>query len=188
MCKEDVALLLLQDEIPTTEAKPATPDLNTDDVGLSVARKFAALGYGSTDWRFDLEAGTEHHDWGNATRRVRTNISTRCVSNTDGVCSLFDQTLPPPHTMPLPAESMVIGRSIMLGDSGGGVYDQASYVAGDPKLVGVAYWVDLNGKGIIENAAMIRVSKHRNWIIAAARTAAREAGTVVPAWARTPGQ
>lgn len=165
-CEPDMALLQLAENVPDAKAKPARPAV--DDAFAKrphFSAKVTAVGYGVDD---SGESGV---------RRIRENIPVLCVPGDDqfdcgtelaGYIQDFE---------------IVADEGACQGDSGGGLYDQASIDAKAPVVVGVVSRGPVDEQtGKCLAGAYVRVDKFRSFIVDAARVAANEGGYPVPDW------
>lgn len=165
-CSPDVALVQLEENIPASEAKPATPAV---DKAFTSRKHFVeavtAIGYGLDD---QGKAGQ---------RRIRENIQVLCVpGDTKFDCGPQDDDY-------VRDFEFVAAEGACQGDSGGGLYDQESFDKNAPTVVGVVSRGPVDDKGICGPGAYVRVDKFVGFIVAAARVAAKEGSYPVPAWA-----
>lgn len=162
-CGGDIALLVLADLVPSTEAKPATPAVRfamTDraKVGASVA----VAGYGVT--------APDAKDAGQ--RRLRTDVPIVCIpGDAKRGCSLYDSD-----------REFSTEGSVCFGDSGSGAYEQASVDRGDPIVLGVLSRGAAIGK-TCGDALYTRTDRYARLIVETAVLAAKRGGYAAPAWA-----
>lgn len=186
ICDDDIALLVLEGNVPATDAKPIAlelaslvkkPQLRPSAVSIVGRGGLTALIDPKTQEPIDAAPGELY-------RRFDTNIAFRCISDQPGRCSVFDLTSPPKNEFTLSVGQFLIGKGGTGGDSGAGVITQRSFDAKKPVAVGVytAGTFDKNGVG---NAGIaVRLDRHASWIVPAAKRAAQLGGYAAPAWAK----
>lgn len=112
LCGNDIALLVLEDTVPETEAKPVIPGVRYAMTDSRYSRTFTAVGYGDT--------GPEAAGFTAGTRRMKRGIGLVCPRGTKGPCpSVVD-----PH-------EFFGGDGLCSGDSGSSAYDDNSFSATD---------------------------------------------------------
>jgi len=170
-CGNDIALIQLEENIPESEAVPATPVVQfpiTDSTKIS--GKITALGYGIT--------GPNANDSG--TRRIREDIEILCIPGDPkreckgALKSLLDSD-----------KEFITEGYVCQGDSGGGAFDQASFENGTPYVLGVLSRGPQTETRCLA-AVYSRTDAHAELIIAAAEKAAAEGGYPRPAWLSAP--
>jgi len=168
-CGNDIALVLLDSNIPDSEASPATPVVQfkmTDDrIGVSIT----ALGYGITS--------PSANDSGQ--RRIRENIRVLCVPGStllacEGQLADFNES---------EAEFVTEGY-VCSGDSGGGAFDQGSFEKGTPYVLGALSRGPQTDTKCLA-AIYSRTDAHSTMIIEAGLEAASEGGYTAPAWTKS---
>lgn len=170
-CGNDIALIQLEENIPESEAKPATPVVQfpmTDRTKIS--GKITALGYGIT--------APNANDSG--TRRIREDIEILCIPGD------------PEHACKGSLKSLVASDKefitegyVCSGDSGGGAFDQASFEKGEPYVLGALSRGPQTETRCLA-AVYSRTDAHAEMIIAAGEKAAAEGGYPKPAWLSAP--
>jgi len=168
-CGNDIALVILANSIPATEAQPATPVVQfkmTDDrIGINIT----AMGYGITS--------PSANDSGQ--RRIRENIRLLCVPGSpimecEGQLAQFSDS---------PAEFVTEGY-VCSGDSGGGAFDQGSFEKGTPFVLGALSRGPQTETKCLA-AIYSRTDAHSPMIIAAGLEAAEKGGYAAPAWTKS---
>lgn len=164
-CGNDIVLLILQKNVPFSDASPATPV-----VGFSmtehdrVAPTIAAIGYGTTKPGV-LDGGH---------RRLRRNLQITCIPGDSTVtCATGESDSP---------REFVTEGGTCAGDSGGGAYEQASLDRNTPYVMGVLSRALEAGDACIDSA-YTRTDSFAPLILAAARKAAQSGGYPLPSWA-----
>lgn len=168
-CGNDIALIILEDNVPASEAKPATPVVQfkmTDDD--QIGPRITAMGYGLTS--------PSANDSGQ--RRIRENINILCVPGSKWLtcegqlAQLVDSD----------AEFVTEGF-VCSGDSGSGAFDQKTYDAGKPYVLGTLSRGPQTEDQCLA-AIYTRTDSHAEMIIAAGIKAAEEGGYEAPEWAK----
>lgn len=119
VCGFDIALLVLDDLVPASEATPATPGVQYPMGDLNrYLRRFTAIGYGNTGPN-GFSAGT---------RRIKTGISVECIPG--------DDFRPCPADL-LHDNEFFGGDGTCSGDSGSSAFEDKSVQAGKPLSFGV---------------------------------------------------
>ncbi|MBS2020584.1 MAG: trypsin-like serine protease [Deltaproteobacteria bacterium] len=168
-CGNDIALVILANQIPSSEAQPATPVVQfkmTDDrIGVSIT----AMGYGITS--------PSANDSGQ--RRIRENIRLLCVPGSsllacEGQLAQFSES---------DAEFVTEGY-VCSGDSGGGAFDQVSFSKGTPYVLGALSRGPQTDTKCLA-AIYSRTDAHAPMIISAGVEAAQKGGYAAPAWTKS---
>lgn len=166
-CGNDIALILLQDNIPATVAKPVTPVVRfsmTDTSKLS--GEVTAIGFGVTS--------PSAEDSGQ--RRIKENISIVCIPGTkDKACTGQDAYLSDSN------KEFVTAGFVCSGDSGSGAFDQKSFETGSPYVLGTLSRGPQTQDTCLA-AIYTRTDAHADLIIAAGQKAAEAGGYDAPAW------
>lgn len=166
-CGNDIALVILSESIPATEAVPATPVVQFPMTDRSkIGEKVAAMGYGITS--------PSANDSG--TRRLREQIDILCVpgdptNDCKGQLSGFADS----------EKEFVTAGWVCSGDSGGGAFEQASFTAGAPYVLGALSRGPQTDDRCLA-AIYTRTDAHADMIIAAGKKAAASGGYEEPAW------
>ncbi len=171
-CGADVSLIVLAKSIPSSEAKPVDPAIDhfmTEHQTYSI--NYAAIGFGSTAPDTNT-SGSRHFAEGLRITCLRGSSAVDCWAST---------TKAPSATSIL--ESEFLGDDgVCGGDSGGGAYEQMTFTAGSPKVVGVAARAG-ESNGLCVGGIYERVDHQRDFLISGATQAASLGGYSVPAWA-----
>ena len=152
----DLAVLVLSDVIPSSEAKPIAPRF---DPPLLNAERYSALGFGATcaiasQEKCYLESGTR--------RRV------------DGLAVTCAEACP---DWTYAASEWLGGGDLCEGDSGGPAIDS------EARVMGIGSRGSTDSQGNCIDAVYVRVGAWRAFLIASARKAAMGAGIDAPEWA-----
>lgn len=178
VCGHDVAIIILDKNVPDAEAKPIEPLLHVPAYDARFSRKTTVIGFGATS------AG----GGGAGTRRIRENIDTVCVSGAPEAS--FDCMKMQTQASESHANDMVIKEGVCSGDSGSSLYEQGSFDKwkagqGTPLTMGILSR-GLNQGSTCVNAVYTRTDAHKDMIIAAAKEAATAGGYPPPAWVNPP--
>lgn len=171
-CGNDIALLILDENIPSSEAVPATPVVQfsmADSDELSGA--ITAIGYGIT--------APNASDSG--VRRIREDIEIVCVPGStahdckkSGYGRMLDSD-----------KEFITEGYVCSGDSGGGAFDQASFDAGTPYVLGALSRGPQTDSECLA-AIYSRTDAHADLILEAGAKAAEEGGYAPPSWLELP--
>jgi len=153
VCGRDIALLVLENPVPATEAVPLTPRvdspmLDPNDPGQIVGEVYSAIGYGNTS------------QWGGGSgeRRRRDNLHVACAG---------------PECIMYGLEKEFLGDTgVCQGDSGGPAVDDVG------RVTGVA---SRGGQGC-QYPVYSAVYDWREWLMESVKTATQNAGLEPPAW------
>jgi MYXO-CTERM domain-containing protein len=168
-CGNDIALLILEENIPSSEAKPATPVVQfsmTDHE--KIGSEITAMGYGITN--------PSSKDSGH--RRIRQNIGILCVPGSDRLAcdrrysQLIDSD----------AEFITEGW-VCSGDSGGGAFEPQSFDEGSPYVLGALSRGPQTETRCLA-AVYTRTDAHADMIVAAGLKAADQGGYEAPEWTK----
>ncbi len=174
-CGADVALLILSKSIPSNVATPVDPAIDhfmTDTQYYSI--NYVAIGYGITAPDTDT-SGTRH---------IAQNLRVSCLRGASSIFDCWTKT-PPPSASGI-VESEFLGTDgVCSGDSGGGAYEQVTFGAGKPKVVGVAARAGAADGSCIDSIYQ-RVDHQRDFLISGATQAASLGGYAIPTWALAP--
>ena len=168
-CGNDIALVVLEKNIPATEAEPATPVVQFGLTDARLGGSITAMGYGITN--------PSASDSGQ--RRIRQNIPLLCVPGSRSMDCTGDKA----KLSDDPAEFVTAGY-VCSGDSGSGAFDQRSFEAGAPYVLG-ALSRGPQTKDQCLSAIYSRTDAHAKLIIDAAVTAAARGEYPAPVWTRT---
>lgn len=170
-CGNDIALITLEDNIPASEAKPATPVVQFSMADSSkIGGEITALGYGITSPTAS-DSGV---------RRIRQNINIVCVPGDES------RACTGTYARMLDSDREFITEGYVChGDSGGGAFDQASFATGKPYVLGAL------SRGPQTDAQCLaaiysRTDAHAELIIAAGKKAAKAGGYDEPEWLTAP--
>jgi len=182
-CDDDIALLVLQNNVPRSAARPASVDVHTD-IAVTPPEAITIVGRGTISDDYDADSGVETTDEGGLLRRILRNIPFVCASDTSGTCVVIDTTSPPSNTFALPKSLVQFGPAGAPGDSGSGYLDQASYNAGRPKVIGVHTLGTYGYDGHPDATIGVRTSLQKDFLVKGAIHAAQLGGYPVPEWAQ----
>ncbi len=140
VCGNDVALITLQDPIPSTEATPIIPGVqySMGDIDRYSSHSFTAIGYGKispADPPGSAQCFGTGADYTKCPgkRRIRQNISVVCIPGDEYIpCPTDAETL-----AALKDSEFVAGDGTCQGDSGSGAFDTKSFGKGMPVTFGV---------------------------------------------------
>jgi hypothetical protein len=169
-CGNDIALIILDSNIPRSEAQPATPAIFSITDHARVGTQIAAVGYGVTNPSME-DSGV---------RRIRQNIDILCIPGD----SSYDCTKGYSAKLESDRELVTEGY-VCSGDSGGGAFDQRSWNQGVPLVLGVLSRGPETDTECLA-AVYTRTDKHARMIVSAGRKAAIRGDYTVPAWVNTP--
>lgn len=168
-CGNDIALVILEESIPASEAVPATPVVQFSMTDRSkIGSKVVALGYGITS--------PTANDSGQ--RRKREDIEIMCIPGDDSrecsgsMASMVDSD-----------KEFVTEGWVCSGDSGGGAFEQSSFAAGTPYVLGALSRGPQTDEECLA-AIYTRTDAHAEMIIAAGVKAAAEGGYEEPGWVK----
>jgi MYXO-CTERM domain-containing protein len=166
-CGNDIALIILEDSIPASEATPATPVVQFSMTDTSkIGTKVVAFGYGITS--------PTANDSGQ--RRKREDIGILCIPGdssrecTGAMKNMVDSD-----------KEFVTEGWVCSGDSGGGAFEQNSYEAGTPYVLGALSRGPQTEEECLA-AIYTRTDAHAEMIIAAGVKAAEQGGYEQPGW------
>ncbi len=164
LCGADIALLVLDSNVPDSEATPATPQVKTPMSERNVVGKeIAAIGYGQTS-ASKKDAGTRH---------IKTDIPIRCIpGDKKRDCKSWD--------VPSTREFRTRG-AVCDGDSGSGAFDPTRLDGKTPVTFGVLSRYITNGDDCLD-AIYTRTDMYAKLIVSTAIVAAQQGGYDPPAW------
>ncbi len=168
-CGNDIALVMLEKNIPATEAEPATPVVQFGLTDARLSGSITAMGYGITN--------PSASDSGQ--RRIRQNIPLLCVPGSRSMDCTGDKA----KLGGEPSEFVTAGY-VCSGDSGSGAFDQRSFEAGTPYVLG-ALSRGPQTKDRCLSAIYSRTDAHAKLIVDAAVRAASRGDYAAPVWTRT---
>lgn len=165
-CGNDIALILLEKEVPATEAQPATPVVQFKLTDKRLSGSITAMGYGITN--------PSAEDSGQ--RRIRQNIALLCIPGSkDKDCS-GDMA-----KLSSDAAEFVTEGFVCSGDSGSGAFDQRSFDQGAPYVLGaLSRGPQTQDKCLA--AIYSRTDAHAQLIIDAGLRAAQQGNYPAPTW------
>jgi uncharacterized protein (TIGR03382 family) len=168
-CGNDIALVILEKTIPSGEAVPATPVVQFPMTDREkIGGKIAAMGYGITS--------PSANDSG--MRRLREKIDILCIpgdaeNDCKGQLSGFADS----------EKEFVTAGWVCSGDSGGGAFEQESFSAGAPFVLGALSRGPQTDDRCLA-AIYTRTDAHTEMIVNAGVKAAEAGGYEAPAWTR----
>jgi hypothetical protein len=171
LCGGDLALLVLQDLVPASEAVPATPAIqfSLTDRAHTPSLSETAIGYGVTSPNTATE-GTRHR---------RSDIAIQCIPG--------DATIDcdPKLAFAGSAGEFLVGDGTCDGDSGSGAFEQTSFAAGHPVVLGALSrgGVSVDGARCI-GGVYTRLDAWRDFIAGVALEAAQKGSYAAPDWTR----
>jgi Trypsin len=172
LCGGDLALLVLQDVVAPTEAKPADaavayPLSDHTRYGLTET----AIGYGITSPGTNTEG----------TRHTRTGIAIQCIPGDAQIgCD-------PQLAFAGNEKEFLAGDGTCDGDSGSGAFDQASFDAGAFVVLGALSRGGVSNDGLTcIGAVYTRLDVWRDFLVGGAAEAAKSGGYPAPAWTIAP--
>jgi MYXO-CTERM domain-containing protein len=169
-CDPDIAIVQLTKNIDSAVARPARPAIEPAFMTRAhFSPKVTAIGYGRDD------------DGVSGVRRIRQNIPVLCVpGDAEFACGPEVEDYIQPY-------EFIASEGPCQGDSGGGLYDQDSFDADDPAVVGTVSRGPVDPEtGLCSEGVYVRVDRFRDFLVDAARVAAKEGGYPVPAWTGDP--
>ena len=166
-CGNDIALVILEKNVPASEAQPATPVVQFRMTDKRLGGSITAMGYGITN--------PSAEDSGQ--RRIRQNIPLLCIPGSrdmdcKGELAKYSND---------PAEFVTEGF-VCSGDSGSGAFDQNSFDTASPYVLG-ALSRGPQTKDRCLAAIYSRTDMHSQLIIGAADKAATQGSYAPLAWA-----
>ena len=165
-CGNDIALIILEKDIPATEAQPATPVVQFNMTDARLGGSITAMGYGITN--------PSANDSGQ--RRIRQNIPLLCIPGSKSIDCTGDNA----KFSDDPAEFVTEGY-VCSGDSGSGAFDQPSFEKGAPFVLG-ALSRGPQTKDRCLAAIYSRTDAHAKLIVDAALKAAAKGNYPAPQW------
>ncbi len=166
-CGNDIALVILDKNVPATEAQPATPVVQFKLTDPRLSGSITAMGYGITN--------PSAEDSGQ--RRIHENIPLLCIPGSRSM----DCTGANAKYSNDPSE-FVTGGYVCSGDSGSGAFDQGSFDSASPYVMG-ALSRGPQTKDQCLAAIYSRTDMHAQLIISAADKAATQGNYAPLAWA-----
>lgn len=169
-CGNDIAVITLADNIDPADATPATPVVQFQMTDTSkISGNITAIGYGITS--------PSSEDSG--IRRIREDIKIVCVpgSDTNECTGQYKQ-------MADSDAEFVTEGYVCSGDSGSGAFEQTSFSAGTPYVLGALSRGPQTDTTCLA-AIYSRTDAHAELIINAAVAAAEQGGYDAPSWTQS---
>jgi secreted trypsin-like serine protease len=120
-CGNDIALIILEKDVPAKEAQPATPVVQFKLTDKRLSGSITAMGYGITN--------PSAEDSGQ--RRIRENIPLLCIPGSKDMDCSGDMARYSDD-----AAEFVTEGYVCSGDSGSGAFDQKTFTQGQPYVLG----------------------------------------------------
>lgn len=170
ICANDLAILILESDVPGSEAKPVRVDASVD-YAKHPPTSVAIVGRGGI-----VESMDGTFDSGNGLRRVLENVPFDCATNDPNApCNVVDYSSPPSNMFASPPSYFVIGASLASGDSGSGVFDQKHFrTNGRLAVIGVSAAGTWGADGLPNHGLVSRLDTHKAFIKSALRQAGHE--------------
>jgi MYXO-CTERM domain-containing protein len=165
-CGNDIALVVLDKNVPASEAQPAIPVVQFKMTDKRLSGSITAMGYGITN--------PSAEDSGQ--RRIRENIPLLCVPGSKSMDCTGDNA-----KFSDDAAEFVTNGFVCSGDSGSGAFDQKSFDKGAPYVMG-ALSRGPQTKDLCLQAIYSRTDAHAALIIEAANNAAAKGSYAAPSW------
>ncbi len=163
LCRDDLALLVLQERVPRSEAAPVGIALDRDLVARPPA-ELAIVGRGGVAEALDLETWESTFDSGDFRRRVLEHVPFVCASGESGPgCDVVDFSSPPTNVFTAPSSYFVIGAAVAGGDSGSAVFDQRHF-GHHGRVLGVVSAGTWDGAGRPNFGLVTRVDIHADFL------------------------
>ncbi|HVH42512.1 MAG TPA: trypsin-like serine protease [Labilithrix sp.] len=166
-CGNDIALIMLEENIPAAEAEPATPVVQFSMTDRSkIGGQIAALGYGITS--------PSASDSG--IRRIHEGIDIVCVPGDDSYECIggYEQMVDS-------EKEFVTEGYVCSGDSGSGAFEQKSFTKGAPYVLGALSRGPQTEDRCLA-AIYTRTDAHVDLIVNAGKKAAEAGGYEAPEW------
>jgi hypothetical protein len=177
-CGNDIALIILADNVSPTEAPAATPELwyamndPAERAAGGLSLLVTAIGYGLDDPSSPNTAGT---------RRIKENIGVICVPGDPQIdCG-------PETQSGVAANEFGSGDGTCEGDSGSSAFEQSSFNEGKWVTYGVLSRGGQQGNQCV-GSVYTRLDSWKDFIVTTAMTAAQAGGYSPPAWTVAPMQ
>ncbi len=164
VCGNDIALVILTDNVSPNEAVPTPPlvwGLMTDHKKYSTSH--TAIGFGNN--------GAS----GSGTRRIRQDMLIQCIPG--------DKVVPCSGSVNV--NEFVSDDGVCSGDSGSSAYEQLSFNKNTPITFGVASRAGFSN-GTCVGSIYQRTDSHTNLIVQTAISAAQQGGYAAPPWTVQP--
>jgi hypothetical protein len=165
-CGNDIALIILEKDVPAKEAQPATPVVQFKLTDKRLSGSITAMGYGITN--------PSAEDSGQ--RRIRENIPLLCIPGSKdmdcvGANARYSDDV---------AEFVTEGY-VCSGDSGSGAFDQKSFDQGTPYVLGaLSRGPQTQDKCLA--AIYSRTDAHAQMIVETGLRAAQRGNYAPPSW------
>lgn len=167
VCGNDMALLILKNNVSSGEAPTVTPVVQymmTDHPRYSTTE--TAIGFGNTS-----------PSGGAGTRRIKQNIKIACIPGDKGIdCGMQTQ---------ITQNEFATGDGTCSGDSGSSAYEQKNFNNSQWVSFGVLSRGGESG-GMCLGGIYTRTDMWKSWIIQTAQTAAQAGGYPPPSWTLPP--
>jgi hypothetical protein len=165
-CGNDIALIVLEKNVPAAEAQPATPVVQFKMTDKRLSGSITAMGYGITN--------PSAEDSGQ--RRIRENIPLLCIPGSKNMDCSGDMAKYSDD-----AAEFVTEGYVCSGDSGSGAFDQKTFDKGTPYVMGtLSRGPQTKDKCLA--AIYSRTDAHAQLIVDAATKAAQQGGYDLPSW------
>jgi hypothetical protein len=154
VCGNDIALLVLEHNVPASEAKPVTPGIQylMWDPASGYVPVYTAIGYGNES----------PSNSGAGTRRKRELRGVACIPGSAELdCPTENQINP---------KEFIGDDGICSGDSGSNAFEASTYDKGSPVSFGVLSRGGEEGNTCV-GSAYTRFDAHRDFVLAVAKTA-----------------
>lgn len=166
-CGNDIALIILTENIPEAEATPAVPVVQFKMTDSRLGGGITAMGYGITS-PTATDSGQRH---------IRQHIPLICVPGSkdldcSGDLAKFSEN----------AAEFVTEGHVCSGDSGGGAFDQESFDKGTPYVLGALSRGPQTADKCLA-AIYSRTDAHAQLIVDAGTKAAEQGHYAPPSWA-----
>ena len=165
-CGNDIALIILDRDVPETEAQPAIPVVQFKLTDRRLSGSITAMGYGITSPSAE-DSGL---------RRVRENIPLLCIPGSPVMDCSGDLAKYSDN----PAEFVTQGY-VCSGDSGSGAFDQKSFARVAPYVLGALSRGPQSADKCLA-AIYSRTDAHAQLLIDAATKAAAQGKYALPSW------
>ena len=173
VCGNDIALLILADNVPAGVATPITPAVQypiTDHTRYSTTN--TAIGYGVVSPQSPQSAGVRH---------IRQNIDIQCIPGDPALGCNTSQAFGGDD------KELLGGDGTCEGDSGSSAYEQTSFNSNKPVSLGV---LSRGGVSTDETtcigAVYTRLDSWKDLIIGAVKEASAKGGYPLPNWTNPP--
>ena len=165
-CGNDIALIILEKDVPASEAQPATPVVQFKMTDKRLSGSITAMGYGITN--------PSAEDSGQ--RRIRQNIPLLCIPGSKDMDCSGDMAKYSDD-----AAEFVTEGYVCSGDSGSGAFDQRSFDKGSPFVMGTLSRGPQTKDRCLA-AIYSRTDAHAQLIVDAAKKAASQGSYELPSW------